>query len=151
MLIGIEIGGTKLQIALGHPDGSIVKTVRGQVNREEGRAGILRWIKHSLDEMLSDLKSGGVQIDTVGVGFGGPLHSKTGTLLKSVQVSGWDAFELKKWFESQFSIPTYIYNDSSAAGWGEYILGSGRETGQFFYTNIGSGIGGALVLDGSLY
>jgi len=151
MIIGIEIGGTKLQIALGDPNGTIVKIVRGKVSLKEGNAGILYWIKNHLDEMLSEQQTCGVQIDAIGVGFGGPLDSIAGTLLRSVQVSGWDNFNLKGWFEDTFSISTYIYNDSSAAGWGEYVLGSGRGTRQFFYTNIGSGIGGSLILENCLY
>lgn len=150
MLIGVEIGGTKLQIALGKPDGTIVKIIRGKVDLENGSAGILNWIHVHLQIILTEQQAHGIEIDAIGVGFGGPIDSKKGTLFKSVQVPGWNDFDLKAWFEGIFSVPTYIYNDSSAAGWGEYILGSGRDTKQFFYTNMGSGIGGSLILDGRL-
>jgi glucokinase len=42
-------------------------------------------------------------------------------------------------------------NDTNAAAWGEYCRGSGRGTEHFFYTNIGSGIGGGIILNGDLY
>lgn len=151
MLVGVEIGGTKLQIALGNPDGSIVKTVRGKVNTNKGSKGILDWFKENLKELLQEQTSQGTKIDAIGVGFGGPLNSLTGTILKSVQIAGWGDFNLKAWFESMFHIQTFVFNDSSAAGYGEYILGSGRKTKQFFYTNIGSGVGGSLIIDGRLY
>lgn len=151
MVIGVEIGGTKQQIALGNADGTLIKTVRGKVDVKDGNTGILHWLKDNLEVMISEQQLNNTQIDAIGVGFGGPLDSKTGMLLRSVQVSGWDNFNLKNWFENTFSIPTYIYNDSSAAGWGEYVLGSGKGTRQFFYTNIGSGIGGSLIINGELY
>jgi len=151
MLIGVEIGGTKLQIALGNPDGTIVETVRGKVNLKDGSTGILNWIDRHLQEIQAKQQMENIQINAIGVGFGGPINSKKGSIIKSVQVPGWNDFDLKAWFEGRFSIPTYIYNDSSAAGWGEYILGSGRGTRQFVYSNIGSGIGGALILEGGLF
>ena len=48
-------------------------------------------------------------------------------------------------------MPVVVANDANAAGWAEYCLGVGQGTRQFMYMNIGSGIGGALVIDGELY
>ena len=149
MLIAIEIGGTKLQLSLGQEDGRIEKTVRGRVNAEDGAAGILRWMEEHMAKTLAEVPEGTVK--AVVVGFGGPLETATGTILKSVQIRGWDNFSLKKWFEDRFGIPAFVFNDSSAGGYGEYRLGSGRGTKQFFYTNIGTGIGGSLIVDGRLY
>ena len=162
MLIAIEIGGTKLQLALGREDGTIVKTVRGRVKAEDGAQGILAWfdaqtsaLLQEYGQMAADSEGGNGQAEgpvrAIGVGFGGPLETATGTVLKSVQIKGWDNFSLKKWFEDRFGIPTFVFNDSSAAGYGEYRIGSGRGTKQFFYTNIGTGIGGSLIVDGRLY
>ena len=151
MLVGVEIGGTKLQIAVGSPDGTIRRTVRGKVNAADGSRGILAWFEEKLGALLREEAEKGTAIDAIGVGFGGPLETATGTILKSVQIAGWDNFSLKDWFEKTFQIKTYVYNDSSAAGYGEYILGSGRGTRQFFYTNMGSGVGGSLIVDGQLY
>ena len=151
MLIAIEIGGTKLQLALGREDGTIVKTVRGRVTAEDGAQGILVWFDAQTSALLQEYGGGGNgqaedPVRAIGVGFGGPLETATGTVLKSVQIKGWDNFSLKKWFEDRFGIPTFVFNDSSAAGYGEYRIGSGRGTNQFFYTNIGTGIGGSLIV-----
>lgn len=151
MIAGVEIGGTKTQICVGNTDGTIVKTVRGRVETEKGSQGILDWIKEHLTALIQEENEKGNKIEAIGVGFGGPLETKTGRILKSVQIAGWNDFSLKKWFEDTFQIPSFIYNDSSAAGYGEYILGCGKGTKQFFYTNMGSGVGGSLIVDGNLY
>lgn len=151
LLIGAEIGGTKLQAALGTSDGAIVKLTRGKVNLAEGKDGILNWFASNIPDLLSSIDASDTVVRGIGVGFGGPIDSKNGRIFKSNQVAGWDDFELKAWFEKEFSLPSFIYNDSSAAGYGEYKLGSGMNTAQFFYTNIGSGIGGSLIIDGKLY
>lgn len=151
MFAGVEIGGTKTQVCLGREDGSLIKTLRGKVNAAEGSRGILAWIKVHLRQLVEEASACGDAVRAVGVGFGGPIETRAGIVLKSVQIEGWDGFHLKAWFEDTFGIPAFVFNDSSAAGYGEYILGSGRGTRQFFYTNMGSGIGGSLVLNGMLY
>ncbi|MBR1672068.1 MAG: ROK family protein [Fretibacterium sp.] len=148
MIIGVEIGGTKLQAAVGRADGSLIQSIRGRVDVSRGSAGILEWLRENVTGLRAARR--GETLDAIGVGFGGPVDSARGTVIHSGHVSGWDGMELKRWFEEGFGVPSFIFNDSSAAGWGEYVLGSGRGTSEFFYTNIGSGIGGSLVVHGQL-
>jgi glucokinase len=144
--IAVEIGGTKLQAALGGADGSVGETLRATVAPDEGPAGILAQISGLVAALLTRGPIAGI-----GVGFGGPIDSRTGTILVSHQIEGWEGFALKPWFEQQFGVPTVVANDSNAAGWAEYVLGAGCGTRNFVYNNIGSGIGGAVVLEGKLY
>jgi glucokinase len=69
----------------------------------------------------------------------------------SMQVPGWNDFRLKDWFEDRFTIRTRVVNDTVAGGFAELVLGSGRECKNFFYTNIGSGIGGAMFINRKYY
>ena len=150
-IIGVEIGGTKLQLAIGTLGGEIVEIIRGTVAIEDGAKGILAWIKDNfplIQERLAQIN--GIAVG-IGCGFGGPVDSGPGRVIKSVHVQGWDSFPLKRWFEENFGLSAIIANDTNAAAWGEYCLGSGRGTKQFFYTNIGTGIGGGLILNGELY
>ena len=150
LVLGIEIGGTKLQAVLARND-EFVYSIRGSVNPEDGAAGVLDWMSKNIPHVILKAKEFGETVAGIGVGFGGPVDTAAGRVIQSMQVKGWENFELKKWCEKQFSIPTFVYNDSSAACWGEYCLGSGKGTNSFFYTNIGSGIGGGFVLNGELY
>ncbi|HNR30129.1 MAG TPA: ROK family protein [Candidatus Hydrogenedentes bacterium] len=146
-LMAVEIGGTKLQVALGRPDGTILATRRGAVDPAGGAAGILAWIEGETHRLID---ATGTQPTGIGVGFGGPVDSATGAVLVSHQIAGWEGFALRPWFEDRFHAPAIIANDANAAGWAEYCLGAGRGTRYFCYMNIGSGIGGALILDGRL-
>lgn len=149
--LGIEIGGTKLQLGVGDSVGNIFSLLETKVYPKEGAEGILHWLNTSIPKMIDQAQNEHYSIKAISVGFGGPIDSKNGIILKSNQVSGWDGFNLKKWIEDQFGFPVLIINDSNAATWAEYSLGHGRGTKHFFYTNIGSGIGGGLVINGSLY
>ena len=151
LLIGIEIGATKCQASLGKESGDTLETKRLKVVLAEGAAGILRWMQKNVAELISVGSEIGGTVAGIGVGFGGFIESSTGRVLTSVQVDGWQNYYLKDWFENTFGIPSLIGNDTVSGAYGEYVRGSGKGTRVFFYTNIGSGIGGALILDGVCY
>jgi len=150
-VIGLEMGGTKLQATEGLSDGTILRVLRTSVDRSRGAQGILDWFDGVVPELREQSRKEGREPKAIGVGFGGPVEVATGRALVSHQISGWEGVELKHWFEERHGLPTVVENDANAAGWAEYCKGLGRGTKNFAYMNIGSGIGGALVVDGKLY
>lgn len=150
-ILAIETGGTKLQMAIGTSEGEILYNYRTRIYPENGCQGILEDIIKAFP-LLNDeaLKRDG-KISKIGIGFGGPVDSNKGMVIASVQVRGWENFSVMDYFMEKVGIPAYIYNDSNAATWGEYCKGAGQGTRNFFYTNMGSGVGGGLVIDGKLY
>ena len=150
-IIGVEIGGTKLQLAVGTPEGDILAVHQGNVKAEDGALGILAWIKANMPRVLELVAKSGSKLEAIGCGFGGPIDTANGRIFKSIHIKGWDDFPLKQWFQDEYRVPTIIANDTNAAAWGEYCLGSGRGTRHFFYSNIGTGIGGGIIINGSLY
>lgn len=150
-VIAVEIGGTKLQVALSTLQGELVLTRKGTAPVSGGAPAILEWFGKEIPVVLQKAGERNFHVKALGVGFGGPVESATGRALVSHQVSGWENIPLKEWFEQRFGLPAVVANDSNAAGWAEYRCGAGRGTKNFFYTNIGSGIGGALIIQGQLY
>lgn len=151
LVIALEIGGTKLQVALGTPEGEILAKNRGQADTSEGATSVLRWFDESIPSMLELGHASGRTVNGIGVGFGGPVDTASGGALVSHQVGGWGGFPLKSYFEDKFRLPTAVGNDANVSGWAEYCRGSGRGCRTFCYMNIGSGIGGAFVIDGKLF
>ena len=66
-----------------------------------------------------------------------------GRIRISVQVPGWQDFPLQDWLEQTFHLPALVANDTVAGGYAELCRGAGVDARHFFYSNIGSGIGGA--------
>ncbi|MCX8065921.1 MAG: ROK family protein [Candidatus Hydrogenedentes bacterium] len=149
-LVGIEIGGTKLQIGVGDENGGLYLLKRGKVERWWQSSEILDWVIKTTKEILSSLDPL-EKPSAIGIGFGGPVDSNKGSVLTSHQIAGWQGYPLKRRFEEEFSLPVIVANDANSSGWAEYVCGAGKGTRNFFYMNIGSGIGGALVIDGKLY
>ena len=147
MYLGIEIGGTKLQLAVGPGDGPpLIDSRRAEIRLEDGAGGILRQIE-SIGRELIDRH----HPRAIGIGFGGPVDAEAGRTIISHQVEGWTDFALVDWCRETFGLPAGLSNDADAAGLAEALFGAGRGHRVVFYITVGSGIGGALVIDGRIY
>ena len=143
--IGIEIGGTKLQIVCGHADGELLSTHRFVVDKEEGANGIRTNIETALKEYSA------ATIGAIGVGFGGPVNRLTGQIETSFHIEGWSGFGLKDWLTSIMNVPVFIDNDANVAALGEATHGAGKGFNNVLYVTLGSGVGGGLVVNGKIY
>jgi len=107
LLLGIEIGGTKLQLGLGHGDGTILALQRRRIEPEHGSEGILAQILEAFDALLVSHDSAREHIAAVGIGFGGPVDADRGICLRSHQVAGWDGFPLADWVHERLGIACF--------------------------------------------
>jgi glucokinase len=150
--IGIEIGGTKIQVGLGTADGTLMPggILRRPVIRERGANGILEDLVSLMEEITASQGISLSVINKIGIGFGGPLDSARGVILKSFQINGWTDFPLKAWAETQWGKPVFLENDASTAGLAEYVAGNGRGCSRLFYITVGSGIGGGWIVNGKI-
>ena len=151
LYIGIEIGATKQQAALGTADGRLLHTITGKIPLPRGAQDVLDWLSAKVPELLRMEERFGGRVRSLAAGFGGEIESSTGRTLNSVQVPGWEDFPLRGWLEETFSMPAEVLNDTVSGGFSELYLGRGKEAGTVFYTNIGSGIGGAFFIDRVYY
>lgn len=143
LYLSIEIGGTKQQAAVGTADGTILTRRQVRLGENTNAAAILHWIRETGAELCQTYN-----VQGIGVGFGGPIDPLTGTIVCSLQVEGWEHFHLLEWFRQTFRLPAVVRNDTVTGGLGELYCGAGRGSSRFFYTNIGTGIGGGLYWPG---
>jgi glucokinase len=154
LLLGIEIGGTKLQLGLGQGDGRVVALERRRVVAADGAEGIRAQIAEAIGPLLGrvGLRPEAGAIGAVGVGFGGPVDAQRGLVSTSHQIDGWDRFPLADWLRKVARVERVsIENDADTAALAEAHFGAGVGHSPLLYVTIGSGIGGGLVLDGKIY
>lgn len=144
--LGIEIGGTKLQLAVADSFGRIEQTFRYTISPGEGAENILAQISDGLKK-INSLN----EIISIGVGFGGPVDWKTGTIRTSHQVQGWANLNLSQWLHEATGKPAAIENDANTAALAEALHGCGKGYQNVFYITIGSGIGGGMITKGEIY
>lgn len=81
---------------------------RGSVSKEAGAQGILDWIEHELTLIIEQHAASLGRPAAIGMGFGGPVDSATGTVLTSHQIAGWQGIKLKRWFDERFGLPLRV-------------------------------------------
>lgn len=145
MFLGIEIGGTKLQLGVGQADGQLAALERLDVVPSDGAEGILRAIAETGPALIQRY-----QARRVGIGFGGPVDRDTGCVTTSHQIVGWDSFPLRSWCEQKLGIPVVLGNDCDSAALGEALFGAGQGSRRVFFVTVGTGIGGGFVVDGEI-
>jgi glucokinase len=150
LYLGIEIGATKQQIAVGRADGTLLKVLQEKIPLRRGAEDVLDWLKAKVPVFLETDEFKG-RIAALSAGFGGPLESSTGRIISSIQVPGWENFELRSWLTKTFALPAVVTNDTVTGGFAELYLGCGKDEQNMFYTNIGSGIGGVIFINRCYY
>lgn len=147
MYLGIEIGGTKLQLGVGTGESSrLEKLVRLEVDRARGASGILDQIRGAAAPMIGNFRP-----QRIGIGFGGPVDVAGGRVVTSHHVAGWDGFPLSRWCEENLKLPAVLGNDADLAALAEAQLGAGMGFSPVVYVTVGTGIGSGLVVEGKLY
>ncbi len=146
LFCGVEVGGTKLQFVLGDGAGHIRERLRLTVQPTSGASGIRQQIEKAARDWLHPR-----QMEAVGVGFGGPVHWKTGRTITSHQIEGWNDFPLADWLQTLIGRPVLVENDANTAALGEAMCGNGAGCNPVLYVTLGSGVGGGLVVDGRAY
>lgn len=149
--VGIEIGGTKLQMGIGAGDGELKALWRGAVDTKAGVEGIRQRLMEGWHELRRHKAVDAAALRGAGIGFGGPVDAKAQTIIRSFQIDGWEGFALAEWVGRLLGLPAVLGNDADVAGLGEARYGAGKGLSPVFYVTVGSGVGGGLIIDGKIY
>jgi len=147
-ILGIDIGGTKTIVGV-YADGTLRKKTR--VGYDPSRPP-LDYLNAILDAARRVLAEAGIPVPkTVGIGCGGPLDRRNGCVVAAPNLPGWDNLPLTAIFAKEFNAPAYLDNDATAAALGELTFGAGRGIENFVYFTVSTGIGGGIVIGGTIY
>ncbi|MFA4015160.1 MAG: hypothetical protein RUDDFDWM_000233 [Candidatus Fervidibacterota bacterium] len=149
-VIGVDVGNTRLTAAIVTPDGDIRAMLRYPTKASEGADACYRQIEGMLLSLLGEAEKQSITILGIGVGFGGPVDYRTGTIIRSHHVFGWSSFPMRQVLSNRFGMPVFLDNDANAGALGELLFGAAKGHKNVLYVNIGTGIGGAIISDGKL-
>ena len=147
--LGIDLGGTNVKWVVLHGDEGNVQA-KGQVPTDTSRGE--RSVVEQLVRIAHNCNADLGQIDSVGVGVPGLYHPAAGTTRFMPNVPGdWEGVPVAKEVGEAVRAPASIINDARAFTLAEHRLGAGREAGSMLGITLGTGVGGGLILNGSLY
>ncbi|WP_444658184.1 ROK family protein [Caproiciproducens sp. R2] len=152
LVIGIDIGGTKCAVNLGE----LSKSGAAAVHKCEVRKTAAYSPAEMLEALARDVRScvekgNGQKIEGIGISCGGPLDSRTGTILSPPNLPGWDRIHVTEYFQRETGIPVWLCNDANACALAEWKLGAGKGTSSMIFITFGTGLGAGLILDNRLY
>ncbi len=147
MTLGIDIGATRTKFGLvragGEPEllwRQIVATPHTATAGE-----FLEWLQRAIHESVQ-----GAAVTGIGVGIAGFVTSE-GVLVHSPNLPSLQQLPLQAWLQERFSYPVIVDNDANVAAWAEYRLGAAQDVLSCLYVTVGTGVGGALILNGQLW
>ncbi|HZR29799.1 MAG TPA: ROK family protein [Terriglobales bacterium] len=149
LVLGVDIGGTKVAAGLVNADGEIVFSTRVPMNTSSTAADAMSCVHNAIKAVMQ--ANPAVAFDAIGVSSPGPLDLREGTVLNSPNLPCWRNFALLPEILKTYHIPSRLDNDANAAGLAEALWGAGAGYKSVFYVTIGTGIGTAIILDQHIY
>lgn len=143
LAIGIDIGGTKVAAGVVDVHGDILAEARRDTPGHHPRE-----VEAVIAELVGEL-SAGFRIRSVGIGAAGWMDLANGTVLFSPHLA-WRNEPLRRNLERLLRRRVTVVNDADAAAWAEWRFGVGRGEPRLVCITLGTGIGGAMIMDGAL-
>jgi glucokinase len=143
--IGVDIGGTKIAVGVVDEAGKILAKVRRETVADDV-ADIDRAIADACAELAKEYEVG-----AIGLAAAGFVSPDRRSVLFAPNIA-WREYPLAERIESllDVDVPVVVENDANAAGWAEFRFGAAREATDMLMLTVGTGLGGAIVVDREL-
>lgn len=149
-VIGLDVGGTFIKAGLVDRRGRILARVKEPTEASGGKMQILENILSAL-QTIEESPLCRRRITAVGLGVPGLINLQQGVISTSPNFPGWKNFPIQKMLARRIERPLFLENDANAAALGEKWMGAARNSRDFCFFTLGTGVGGGLVLGGKVW
>jgi glucokinase len=150
-VVGIDIGATNLRLALADLSGAIVAKWGSSTAGVGGAEAVISLIKDGVEGLLRQASAPHQALKSVAAGAPGITDVDAGIVIATSYLMGWRDVPLRALLEDAFDVPATVDNDVNLAAIGESWTGAAKDTGDFVFVAIGTGVGASLILNGSPY
>ncbi len=145
-VLGIDLGGTAIKLGRFNQDGTCLQSLSVATPQPATPEAVLEVMVDAIAQLDPAHKS-----IAIGVGTPGPADAAGRVARVAINLDNWHDVPLADWLEAKTGRPTTIANDANCAGLGEAWLGGGRRFRNLILLTLGTGVGGAIILDGKLF
>lgn len=140
-LIGIDLGGTKINGGVVGETGDIYKKMTIKTDGQSGKTAVIEGLSY----LIRELKKGET-IEAIGLGSPGFINTKEGKVLSvGGNIKGWPGTNIREVLSNEFpTIPIIVENDANVAAICEQWLGAGKDLDSFVMITLGTGVGGGI-------
>ncbi len=151
ILCGVDIGGTKLSIALVTTEGKIIDKCIDCDHVDKTECGLTDQVKSNINKLL--IRNNLLESDLLGIGIGcaGHIRFKDGIIITTSNLKGYKCYPLRDAIKASFSIPVILDNDANAQAFGEFRFGAGKGYNDMVFMTISTGIGAGIIINKRLY
>lgn len=143
-ILAFDIGGTEIKYAFCDESFNLTEKKSIPTNAHEGG-------KRIIERIVEIIKSSN-GVDRVGISTAGQVDSVKGEIVYATDsIPGYTGTKIKEIIEAETGIPTAVENDVNSAALGEAIFGAAKGCADFICLTYGTGIGGAIYLNGKLF
>jgi glucokinase len=145
-VIGIDLGGSAIKLGRFDWKGNCLQALTVATPQPAYPEAVLSAMVEAVQQLDPDQKT-----VAIGVGTPGPADAAGRIARVAINLQGWNDIPLADWLEAKTGRVTILANDANCAGMGEYWLGAGRNFRHLILLTLGTGVGGAVILDGKLF
>ncbi|MEG4804136.1 ROK family protein [Microcoleus sp. ARI1-B5] len=165
-VIGIDLGGTAIKLGRFSEDGICHQSLTVPTPQPATPEAVLAAIADAILQLQTPPLLKGVELQTppllkgglggdriraIGIGTPGPADAAGRIARVAINLKNWHNVPLADWLEAKTGLPTILANDANCAGLGEAWLGAGKHFKNLILLTLGTGVGGAVILDGKLF
>src|SRR5271165_3998058 len=148
--IGVDLGGTNLRIAAVDEQGTLVEKVTLGTKVSLGRDRVIDDMCDAIEHVLEKYRNSATLLG-IGIGVPGIIDMQSGLLRESPNLPGWADYPVRAEIERRLKTVVILENDANVAALGEKWLGAAKDVDDMAMLTLGTGVGGGLVLRGSIW
>jgi len=145
LTVGVDIGGTKVSAGVVDPEGHVLEWRRTETPSRRTNPAVVEGV---IVELVTALAAAH-DVRAVGVGAAGFVDAERASILFAPHLS-WRHEPVRDNLRRRLGLPVVVENDANAAAWGEYRFGAVRGEDHVVLVNLGTGIGGAVLVQGAV-
>ena len=149
-VVGADIGGTNLRLALADREGKVVARWSASTAGIRDANIVVNLIAQGIDHLLQQASVPRSALRAIGAGAPGVTDTAAGVVIATSYLMGWRNVPLRQLLETSLGIPAAIDNDVNLAALGEHSAGAAAGTNDFVFIAIGTGVGAGIMINGQL-
>ncbi len=146
-VIGIDLGGTAIKLGRFTEDGTCLQSLTVPTPQPAYPDVTIEMMLYAIEKLAPGMDD----ISAIGVGTPGPADFAGRVAKIAINLEGWIDIPVATLIQSKTGVPTVVGNDGNCAGLGENWLGAGRNYRNSVLLTLGTGVGGAVFLNGALF
>ncbi len=150
-VVGIDVGGTNVKVGLVSPQRRVVRLCLFATQTYQKPDSFVVKISEVVQSLLEQAGLGISKLEGIGIGLPGPVDVDRGIVHSCVNIPAWQEFPLRRILKRRLNCEVFVDNDVNVTALGVWMFGSGRGFCHLVCVTIGTGVGGGLILHGSLY